>query len=110
MPQRAITRTALIRRTLAPAGSYSQIGECRKSRENASFPAWAQGVAGSNPGAPPTFLGSFPDTWVTVHSEHIGNTFGPNGLSIGSSRHVSSSKKPKSYSLKGTGQTGSPPS
>src|SRR6185436_11196671 len=42
----------LTRRTLAPAGSYSQIGKCRKSRENASFQAWAQGVAGSNPVAP----------------------------------------------------------
>jgi hypothetical protein len=29
---------------------------------------------------------------VTVHSEQIGNTFGPNGFSIGSIRHVSSSK------------------
>jgi hypothetical protein len=35
---------------------------------------------------------SIPDTWVTVHSEDMGNTFGPNGLSIGSSRHDSSSK------------------
>jgi hypothetical protein len=35
---------------------------------------------------------SIPDTRVTVHSGDIGNTFGPNGLSIGSSRHVSSSK------------------
>src|SRR4030095_15813685 len=46
MPQRATTRTALIRRTLAPAESYSQIGKCRKSRENASFQAWAQVVVG----------------------------------------------------------------
>jgi hypothetical protein len=29
---------------------------------------------------------SIPDTWVTVHSGHIGNTFGPNGFSIGSRR------------------------
>ena len=28
---------------------------------------------------------SIPVTWVTVHSEDIGNTFGPNGLLIGSS-------------------------
>ena len=35
---------------------------------------------------------SFLDTWVTVHSEHIGNTSGPNGFWIGSSLHVSSSK------------------
>jgi hypothetical protein len=36
--------------------------------------------------------GSIPDTRVTVHSGDMGNTFGPNGLSTGSSRHVSSSK------------------
>ena len=32
---------------------------------------------------------------MTDHSEDIGNTFGPNGFSIGSSRHVSSSKYPQ---------------
>ena len=36
--------------------------------------------------------GSIPGTWVTVHSGDMGNTFGPKGFSIGSSRHVSSSK------------------
>src|SRR4029453_18359171 len=41
MPRRATTRTAPARRTLAPAGSYSEIGECRKTPENASLPAWA---------------------------------------------------------------------
>ena len=35
-------------------------------------------------------------TTLTLTAEHIGNTFGPNGLSIGSSLHVSSSKYPKS--------------
>jgi hypothetical protein len=35
----------------SPAGSYSRIGECRKSRENGSFQAWAQGTDGSNPAA-----------------------------------------------------------
>ena len=34
---------------------------------------------------------SIPVTWVTDYSD-IGNTFGPNGFSIDSSRHVSSSK------------------
>jgi len=29
---------------------------------------------------------------VAFYSEHIGNTFGPKGFSIGSSRQVSSSK------------------
>ena len=42
--------------------------------------------------AAPPFSGSVPDTWVTVYSGDMGNTFGPKGLSIGSSRHVSSSK------------------
>jgi hypothetical protein len=35
---------------------------------------------------------SIPVTWVTVYTGDIGNTFGPNGLVIGSSLHVSSSK------------------
>jgi hypothetical protein len=33
-----------------------------------------------------------PVTWVTDYSEHIGNTFGPKGFAIGSSRPTSSSK------------------
>src|SRR5688572_21005583 len=45
--------------------------------------------------APPTFAGSIPDTWVTPYSGDMGNSFEPNGLSIGSRRHVSSSKYPK---------------
>jgi hypothetical protein len=41
----------------------------------------------------PAFAGSMPITWVTDYSAgDIGNTFGPNGFSIGSNRHVSSSK------------------
>src|SRR5688500_16817001 len=50
-----------------------------------------RGVGGSNPLAPTNFLRYFPVTWVTDYSEHIGNTFGPKGFSIGSSRHASSS-------------------
>jgi hypothetical protein len=66
---------------------------CRgESRIIAGHGTWAQGVAGSNPAAPTSFQGFIPVTWVTVHSEHIGNTFGVKGFSIGSSRHVSSSK------------------
>src|SRR5438067_4629731 len=48
------------------------------------------GTGGSNPSPSAKCDGSIPVTWVTVHSEHIGNTFGPNGLSTGSSLHVSS--------------------
>ena len=32
---------------------------------------------------------SIPDTWVTDYSGDMGNTFGLNGFSIGSSRQVS---------------------
>ena len=35
---------------------------------------------------------SVPDTWVTVYTEDIGNTFGPKGFARGSSLQVSSSK------------------
>jgi hypothetical protein len=40
----------------------------------------------------PIFSGSIPETQVTLHSGDMGDSFGANGLSIGSSRHVSSSK------------------
>jgi hypothetical protein len=40
----------------------------------------------------PVRIGSVPDTWVTVYSEDMGNTFGPKGFSIGSSLQVSWSK------------------
>src|SRR2546428_11404943 len=36
-----------------------------------------QEVGGSNPLAPTCQLRSIPDTWVTVYSEHIGNTLEP---------------------------------
>jgi hypothetical protein len=38
----------------------------------------------------------------------MGNTFGPNGFSIGSSRQVSSSKSPKSWCMTLTSQMCSP--
>ena len=44
-------------------------------------------------GTPPSF-GSIPETWVTLHSGDMGNSFGPKGFSIGSSQQVSSSKYP----------------
>src|SRR2546425_766952 len=49
-------------------------------------------VGGSNPLTPTDSQMSVLDTWVTVYSEDIGNTFGPKGFSIGSRRQVSSSK------------------
>src|SRR5262245_54989386 len=39
---------------------------------------------------------SIPASWVTVHTGDIGNTFGPNGLAMESSLHVTSSKYPRS--------------
>src|SRR5262249_62176079 len=35
------------------------------------------------------YAGSVPETWVTFHSEDIGNTLGPKGLARGSSLQVS---------------------
>jgi len=37
---------------------------------------------------------SIPETWVTPYSGDMGSSFGPKGMLIGSSRHVSSSKTP----------------
>ena len=42
-------------------------------------------IPGSNPGGASNFLGSIPETWVTDYSGDMGNSFGPKGLSIGSS-------------------------
>ena len=53
-------------------------------------------VAGSNPAGRTISKRSIPETWVTDHSGDIGNTFGLNGFSIGSSLHVSWSKYPRS--------------
>ena len=41
-------------------------------------------------------LGSGPETWVTQRTGYMGNTFGPNGFSSGSSTRVSRSKYPRS--------------
>jgi hypothetical protein len=53
-------------------------------------------VGGSNPPPATNSHGSGPDTWVTQRTGHMGDTFGPNGLSSGSSTRVSKSKYPKS--------------
>jgi len=53
-------------------------------------------VAGSSPAFGSTALLSRPDTWVTLCTGYMGNTFGPNGFSSGSSTRVSRSKYPKS--------------
>ena len=73
---------------LSIAANYSVISTSKALR---GLP-WAQGAAGSNPAAPTTFSRFIPVTWVTVHSGDMGNTFAPKGLSIGSTRIVSSSK------------------
>ena len=49
-----------------------------------------------------------PDPVPLSYSEHIGNTFGPKGFSIGSARHGSSSKYFKSWCMKVTSQIWSP--
>src|ERR1700752_840013 len=40
-------------------------------------------VLGSNPSGPTNQPRSGPETWVTQRTDHIGNTFGPNGFSSG---------------------------
>jgi hypothetical protein len=54
------------------------------------------GVRSSNLFGRASISRSVPDTWVTFHSEDIGNTFGPKGFARGSSLQVSSSKYPRS--------------
>ena len=61
--------------------------------EQCPFKAW---VAGSNPAALTTQTWSSPDTWVTQCTGYMGDTFGPNGFSSGSSTRVSRSKYPRS--------------
>src|SRR5262245_36114003 len=53
-------------------------------------------IVGSNPTLSASAPRSIPASWVTVHTGDIGNTFGPNGLAMGSSLHVTSSKYPRS--------------
>jgi hypothetical protein len=74
-----------------------------QSPKNAKFPvkfpvsrefAWrrVRSALRRQPGSP----GSVPDTWVTVYTEDIGNTFGPKGFATGSSLQLSLSKYPRS--------------
>jgi hypothetical protein len=53
-------------------------------------------VVGSNPIGSTNLLRSGPETWVTQRTGYIGNTFGPDGFSSGSSTRVSRLKYPKS--------------
>ena len=62
-----------------------------------------QGVAGSNPAAGTSNVGSVPDTWVTFYTGDMGNTFGPIGFATGSSLHLSFSNSPRSQSVKPAG-------
>ena len=74
-------------------GCYPSPKRCKIVRKSVRLNSVRdRGVGGSNPLAPTTFRRSIPVTWVTVHSGDIGNTFGPNGFSIGSSLQVSSSQ------------------
>ena len=48
-----------------------------------------------------------PDTWVTLHTGDIGNTFAPKGLGKGSNLELIVSKNPRSYCIKDTSRLGS---
>ena len=47
----------------------------------------------------PILIGSGPETWVTLCTGYMGNTFGPKGFSSGSNTRVSRSKYPLTKSL-----------
>jgi hypothetical protein len=48
-------------------------------------PVCKTSIPGSNPGGASKISRSIPETWVTLHSGDMVNSFWPNGLSIGSS-------------------------
>jgi hypothetical protein len=62
----------------------------------ATFPKISTMQRSTVPHGDANLLRSIPETWVTPYSGDMGNSFGPKGLLIGSRRHVSSSKYPKS--------------
>ena len=65
------------------------IMEIRQTTEDASD-------VGSIPIARSINPGSGPETWVTLRTGYMGNTFGPKGFSSGSNTRVSRSKYPRS--------------
>ena len=65
-------------------------------------------VTESLPSRPANYLRKQATTILTLGASHIGNTFRQNRFSIGSRRHVSSSKYPKSKSMKLTSRRCSP--
>src|ERR1700704_968938 len=72
-------------RTLAPVGPVAQRLEQRTHNPL---------VLGSNPSGPTNFIRSGPNTWVTQPADYMGDTFGPNGFSSGSTTRVSRSTYP----------------
>ena len=82
-----------------PSESLVHIGRRHHNRKGITDPTTGLLSRGSRvrvAAGAPILRGSIPETWVTPYSGDMGNSFGPKGLSIGSSRHVSSSKYPKS--------------
>jgi hypothetical protein len=67
----------------------SLINDMLSSSSGPGLRALNPAIAGSNPAGSTSTRGSVPDTWVTVYSGDMGNTFGPKGFSSGSSLQVS---------------------
>src|SRR2546428_3009421 len=88
----SLLRSDLSSRGTTPTAQNTALVLHSVVRRDTRSPFRDQEVGGSNPLAPTHRRRSVLDTWVTVYSEHIGNTFGPKGFSIGSRRQVSSSK------------------
>jgi len=85
--------TAPLGGTIGPGGSL------RRQPNFAKFPVFFPVIRelGAETGSQYTAssasqCGSVPDTWVMDHTEDMGNTFGPKGLSSGSSLQLSWSK------------------
>ena len=89
-PPVTVSKASLESQTTTGADKGHHSIECPSVRvhHQAIRPKWSDGIVKLLL----VLTGSILDTWVTVYSEHMGNSFGPNGFSIGSRRQVSLSK------------------
>ena len=99
LPRGAVAKSsaAEVCKTSIPGSNPGGASKIRFDSER-RLPAGALAKAGCRPpdrasaGKPRRELSARRLARHSFHSEEIGNTFGPNGFSMGSSRHVASSK------------------